>query len=437
MTDLAPYRPSKARPWSRVTAGHLLRRAGFAASEVEIQNALTDGPSATVDRLVNSTDESSRHDELDALGETLALRNDINALRGWWLLRMRHTNRPLHARLAVFWHDHFATSNVKVASTPLMYQQLRTLEQHALGRFADLLGAITRDPAMIVWLDGDSNIKGRPNENFARELFELFTLGVGNYTESDIQEAARAFTGFHQRRGRFQYVERNHDDGEKSLFGKTGRLGGDDIVTITMEHPACSRFIAGKLLREFLAPDPPDHLIASLAATLRQTDFDLSGAMKVILSSEAMFDPRWYRAHIKSPVEYSIGIARSLDLRIGAQRLAGAVADMGQRLLEPPSVKGWDGHRTWLNSATMLVRMNAALTAVSVDDETGFDPGRLRSTHNLQTREAVLRFCEDLTMDGSLPAPLRKRLDSVEGELDSIMRDALSVLMSSPEYQFA
>ncbi len=433
---LAPFVPSRAEPWDRVRAAHLLRRAGFAPGEREIQGAIEAGPAETVARLVESNADTERHNELDELGERIAQQNDIGRLRGWWLLRMRHTARPLHARLGVFWHGHFATSNTKVNSPPLMLRQHRTLERLGAGPLEDLLISMARDPAMIIWLDGNDNVKGRPNENFAREFFELFSLGVGHYTEADIQESARAFTGWHQRSGRFRFVGSEHDGGAKTVLGVTGNLDGADIVQAALARPACSRFIAAKLLREFLCPDPPEDIIEAVAQRLRETDHHIGETLRTVLASRAMFDDRFYRARIKSPVEFALGAVRSLRMSVPAPPLADAVSQMGQRLFEPPSVKGWDGHRAWLNTATMLVRLNLAerVTAVGSDS---LDPAALRNDFDLRTSEEATRFCLDLTLDGRAPVALQRAIAPSGGSLDETMRRALRLLLASPEYQMA
>lgn len=435
MTHLTPYEPGAANPWDRAAAGHLLRRAGFCPSEEEMQRCLADGPRATVERLVGQRDESPRYRELDAVGPALALRDDIHGLRGWWALRLGHTLRPLHGRMALFWHNHFATSNQKVRSAPMMLQQLRTLERYALAPLADLLRAVSRDPAMIVWLDGNENRKGRPNENYARELFELFTLGVGHYSEQDIKESARAFTGWHQQRGQFRLRASEHDGGEKTILGERGAFDGDDVVRIALAQPACPVFLAGKLLREFLCPDPPADCVAALAAELRETGLDLAAALRAFFASQMFFEPRWRRTRIKSPVEFVVGLLRGLELRVGAGPLADALTQMGQALFEPPTVKGWDGHRAWLNSATLLVRMNTAARAV----EPGvLDAGALRSKYQLSDKAAVDRFCEDLMFDGAAPGALAGSLDALDqSELDARLRAGLRLLAMSPEYQLA
>lgn len=431
---LKPFEPRATRPWDRAAAQHLLRRAGFAASEEESRAALDAGPREALNRLVAGRAESERHAELDALGKSLALRDDLAGLRGWWLLRMCHTQRPLHARMTLFWHNHFATSNAKVRNAAMMLQQLRTLEKQALGPFEELLRAISRDAAMIVWLDGKLNTKGRPNENYARELFELFSLGVGNYSERDIKEAARAFTGWHERGGVFHFSEREHDGDSKTIFGATGNWDGDDIVRLALGRPACAAFLATKLLREFLCPTPPAALVEEFAGVLRASSYDIAASVAVLLGSEAMFDPRWYRARIKSPVELAVGVVRSLGIGgFSAAALADFTSQAGQRLLEPPSVKGWDGHRAWLNSATMLVRLNGAARACG----DALPAGELRGKYALDDVAAIEQFCCSLLLDGRVPVAGKEAFPAERDDLDAYLRGVVGALLSCPEYQMA
>lgn len=440
MNPLAPFSPCATRPWDRAAAAHLLRRAGFAPTPTEAGVALDASIAGTVAQLCDpGAPESARCAELDELGETLATRKDIAALRGWWLLRMRHTARPLAARLALLWHNHFATSDAKVRNAALMYGQLRTIERLALGKFDDLCLALARDPAMILWLDNQQNAKARPNENFARELFELFTLGVGNYSERDIREAARAFTGWHERGGAFCFSRGEHDDGEKVVFGQRGRFDGGDIVRLTLAQPACSRFIASKLLREFVCPQPPTELIDATAARLRETGFHIGKTLETLLRSEAFFDPQWRAARIKSPVEFVLGIVRCLDLRVSAELLGQTTSDMGQRLLEPPSVKGWDGHRAWLSTATMLVRISAAAHATTPGGVAGFDPAALRARYAIGVqRDEIAEFCTALAFGGPAPQELQAALAALPDDDPNVLLTAgLRLLLSSPEYQMA
>lgn len=434
-----PFVPAAATPWDRAAATHLLRRAGFAANEGEVRAALVDpgGPAGVVSRHLDLTEdhESARFRELDLIGESIARGGDLGALQAWWLLRMLHTARPLHGRLGVFWHNHFATSNVKVASPVLMLQQLRTIERHALGPLRELLRAIARDPAMIIWLDGDDNINGRPNENFARELFELFTLGVGQYTERDIKEAARAFTGWGQRNGRFVYRDSRHDDDHKEVLGVEGRLQGDDVIDAALAQPACARFIARKMLVEFLTPHPPEPLVEAYAVVLRSNEYHIGASLRALLTSQTMFEPEFRRVRIASPVEFAVGLVRSLELHeITGPELASAVATMGQPLFEPPSVKGWEGHRAWLNTATMLARLNAARDAC---EPTRLQADRLCRKYDVDSAAEARRLALDLMLDGVSPPGAAKVLDDavLPTAPDAALRLALRTLARTPEYQ--
>ncbi len=433
---LATYTPSATAPWNRERAGHLLRRTGFSPSPQELARALDEGPQACVQRLVQDEHESERVLELDDIAPSIANGEEIELLRQWWCLRLKHTRRPLLARMALFWHDHFATSQVKVQDVGLMYRQLRLLESHALGSFDAFLKGIARDPAMVRWLDGNQNVKGRPNENFAREILELFTLGLGNYTERDIQEAARAFTGWHERRGQFAFQARLHDDGEKQVLGVCGQLDGDDVIEAIIGNPACSRFLAGKLLRAFATPDPDPEWIAAFAKYMQSTGYDMMASMHRLLASEAFFDPAHFRTRIKSPVEYVLGIARSLDLKVAGPALARATSDMGQRLLEPPSVDGWETHRGWLDSATMLVRLNYAKRALQ-GNHSGAHLDTLLDHHPLAGKKEIVRFACDLCFDGNEPQSLRTAFEDLKGSKRDMLREALAVALSSPEYQLA
>ncbi len=433
MSILALFSPTADRPWDRGAAAHLLRRAGFAPSPAEVTRVLDEGPRRAAERLVSDTVESNLHDELDTVGSALAVRDDIAALRGWWLLRMCRTARPLHARLALMWHNHFATSNAKVRSAALMLQQLRTIERLGAGPFEQLLLAMARDPAMLVWLDSAANVKGRANENFARELFELFALAPGNYSEQDIREAARAFTGWQQRNGRFYFAKLDHDAGEKVVLGRRGRFRGEDIVQIACAQPACARFLATRLLREFVSPEPDAELVEALADELSANRLDVGQALTVLLSSNAMFDPAHRLRRIKSPVELAVGMVRSLDLKAPAEGLASLTAQSGQRLFEPPSVKGWDGHRAWLNSAAMLVRMNGATRAV----ESTLDADAIVAANDLRDAAAARSYCLHVALGGADHPALAAQLGGIDGSPPEVVRRALLVLLTSPEYQLA
>jgi uncharacterized protein (DUF1800 family) len=277
--------------------------------------------------------------------------------------------------LTLFWHNHFATSNLKVNNAGFMLGQYELMRKHAQGNFRKLLQEMSHDPAMMVWLDTNQSRKGKPNENFARELMELFSLGIGtpekpNYTETDIREAARAFTGWTIASGKAVFNPNLHDDGPKTVLGKTGKFKGADIVHLCLDQKVCPSFIAGKLFRflvsETVAPTP--ELLEPLAAQFRKSDYDFGKLVETVLRSNLFFSPTAYRTRVKSPVDFALGIVRALEGRIGTVVLAATLEGLGQNVFYPPTVKGWDGGTAWLNGQTLLERQNLALALTSTED---------------------------------------------------------------------
>jgi uncharacterized protein (DUF1800 family) len=280
-------------------------------------------------------------------------------LRAWWIGEMVATPSPLTERMTLFWHNHFVSSQQKVRLAELMYRQNVTLRAHALGHFGDLLHAMARDPAMVIYLDSVQNRKGSPNENFAREVMELFTLGEGNYAEQDIKEAARAFTGWSVDRAAGQFVFRPfiHDYGVKTVLGHSGPLDGDDVLDILLAQPQTAELLTRKLWREFVSPQPDEVEVRHIAKLFRESNYDIKVALHALLVSDAFYAADNRGTLVKSPVELVVGTLRQFDLR-PEQPLAFAVAaaGMGQNLFSPPNVKGWPGQDTWINSSTLLAR---------------------------------------------------------------------------------
>src|SRR5450432_4935955 len=227
-------------------------------------------------------------------------------LRGWWVEEMLATPSPLTERMTLFWHNHFVSSQQKVKLAELMYRQNVTLRANALGNFGVLLHAIGRDPAMVIYLDSAQNRKGTPNENFAREVMELFTLGEGNYTEQDVKEAARAFTGWSLDRTSGQFVFRRfiHDDGVKTVLGRTGNLDGDQVLDILLAQPATAEFVTSKLWREFVSPDPDPREVRRIAQLFRSSNYDIKVALRALLTCDAFWAPENRGTLVKSPVEF-------------------------------------------------------------------------------------------------------------------------------------
>jgi uncharacterized protein (DUF1800 family) len=367
----APFQPTAQDPWDLARVAHLHRRAGFGATWAELQRDLRDGPAASVERLLNAPAISEDEGQIiQSLRQGVLSSNDLERLKAWWLYRILYDRDPLREKMTLFWHSHFATSIRKVGSVAAMLDQNDLFRRHALGEFAPLLTAVIGDPAMLLWLDGHVNRREQPNENFAREFLELFTLGPGNYTEADIRQAARAFTGWvRQDDGRFGSTPRfrfdrsGFDDGEKTFLGRTGRWGAEDIVRIVLEQPAAAEFLCRKLYRFFVseAAEPSRELIGPLAVEFRQNHYLVRHVLGVILRSQHFYGQAVRRQRIGSPVEYTAGLVRVLEVPRGEVRLlalAAACDRQGQELFAPPNVRGWVGGRTWLNSTTMLERGN-------------------------------------------------------------------------------
>src|SRR5262249_19045055 len=253
--------------------------------------------------------------------------NSGQQARAWWLYRMLYSPHPLREKLTLFWHNHFATSNAKVNNAGYMLGQYELMRRHALGSFRTLLQEMSRDPAMMVWLDTSQSKKGMPNENYARELMELFSLGIGHYTEQDIREAAKAFTGWEIKDGQGVFNPKQHDDGDKTVLGKTGKFKGEDVVNICLEQKSAPYFICGKLYR-FLVSEttpPTEELLEPLAEGFRKSDYDFGALVKTVLRSNQFFGAAAYRSRVKAPVDFALGIVRALEGKIGTTALAAAL----------------------------------------------------------------------------------------------------------------
>lgn len=419
--------------WSRREATHLLWRTGFGASADEIQQATQDGLDKTIDRLLSPPTESAEFGKADALLRQAAFDSgNIADLKAWWLHRMTASANPLVEKLTLLWHNHFATSNAKVDSVPLMAAQNDLLRRESLGSFRRVLHDIAKDVAMLVWLDSNSNRKRHPNENFAREVMELFSLGVGNYSEHDIQEAARAFTGWHVRDGEFWFNAIQHDTGEKVVFGNRGNFDGGDIVELCLEHPACPRFLAFKLLRQFVEPSPPREHIDALAARIRQHNFEWRPILRGLFSSRLFFAESSRQSIIKSPVELLLGAVRQLKAKPNLQAIARLSAELGQDIFEPPTVKGWDGGRLWISSTTLIQRANFA-TALLKSNQLGSI-----SFAGLRVEDDVNYFVDLLLARDVGPdavAELRQFVNNQPGDAETRFRSLAQFVMQMPEYQ--
>lgn len=373
----------------RDKCAHLLRRFGLGASEAEIDFYLRDGLNGAVDRLL----DDSIDDGFSLTPEAFV--NDKGRLPmpvvvGLWTSRMLMTRRPLHEKMTLFWHDHFATSASKVNVPLMMHQQNETLRKNAVGSFRTLLNEVSKDPAMLFWLDNHENVKGKPNENFAREVMELFTLGIGNYSEKDIQEAARAFTGWTIRRGsanvqkgvgpEFLFRPRLHDDGSKAVLGKNGNLNGEDVLDLLCQMPRTAEYLTHKIWDWFVWANPDESTTAPFAKRFYDSGLDVKSLLKDIMRSSEFYSPKAERAVVKNPVDFCVatlrqlGVGEQVSRRISAttegeiprgvlapaQVALNSMKKMGMWLMYPPDVAGWDNGSSWITSATMVERIGWA-----------------------------------------------------------------------------
>ena len=375
-------------------ARHLLSRTAFGATPAEIHAVEELDHAAAVDRLLGkfhrqagtagpewvNQPPSFLRQQLVAAGKEAApkdkaakeaaeakprqlvqqqIREQGRQLRNWWVEEMLDSDQPLVERMTLFWHNHFTSSMQKVRYAPALYRQNALFRSQALGNFATLLKAVARDPAMLIYLDGVRSVARQPNENFARELLELFTLGEGHYAESDIKEAARAFTGWSMDRdtGHFQIHAERHDDGEKKFLGQTGRFGGDDIIAILLRHPRTAETVVEKLWREFVSLKPDAVEVKRLAAMLRDGGYEMKPVLRAMLLSPAFRDPANRAALIKSPVDLIVGTVHVLGLPVPEKtQLVRMLQGLGQSPFDPPNVKGWAGGESWITTYTLLLR---------------------------------------------------------------------------------
>ena len=293
-----------------------------------------------------------------------------------------------------------------------MWRQYGLFREHGAGRFRDLVERVSRDVAMIRWLDGNANRKGSPNENYARELQELFTLGIGNYTETDIREIARAFTGWGSRHHEFVFNEAFHDTGEKTVHGRSGAFGGDEVVGILTALPACRAFVARKLLRFFSHPEPTEAEVADVAKVLEATRGDIRSALFVMFLSDGFLAEARHRALVKSPLEMLVGALRAVGAESTPLWVHGSLERMGQILFRPPSVKGWPDGPAWLTSASVVERVKAA--------------HRLAGEHPGAAAAVV-----DLALDGAAPERMRAQIEEATGG------ERIALVLASPEFQLA
>lgn len=379
-----------AHAWTAREAEHLLNRAGFGATPAEVAAAVAAGRDATIEGLflppelqvplevpekTTFKDGLARPDEMDRddarrMSRRLD-RDQLNQYTSWWFDTMQSGADPLRDRMTLFWHGYFTSSQRDVRSSYQMIQQNQLLRANALGSFEELLFGIAKDPAMLEYLDNDENKKGNPNENFAREVMELFTLGEGHYTEDDIKEAARAFTGWRSRRGEFREQTRQHDTGKKTILGETGRFDGDDVLEMLLRQDECGPHVAGRLLAYLEGVEPSPERKAHYGALLAAADYDVGTLLRELFRDPHFYSDAVVGQRVAGPIDHLVGMSRRLELDPPDIWLTYGTELLGQELFNPPNVKGWPGGMAWITTASFMHRGNLAgilLGTVEVGD---------------------------------------------------------------------
>jgi uncharacterized protein (DUF1800 family) len=487
-TSIAPIRPAA---FDDAKARHLLSRAGFGGTPQQITTLQKMGLDKAVDYLVDyqaiditelpkpeydaeilhpRTDEEKRIIASAATGDQAARdkiradflrrqaldRGQMNRLEQWWLARFVATPRPLEEKLVLLWHGHFASNHRTVHDSFLMLKQNALFRKHANGNFADMALAIIRDPAMLKFLNNDSNRKGHPNENLARELMELFTLGVGNYSEGDIKEGARALTGYGVEDNDFQFRPFVHDGGTKEILGQRGTFDGEGFVRVLLARADCPLFVCYKLYKHFVGDidEKPtaaqEAVIRQLARVLVDNRYELKPVLKAMFKCEHFYDAAVVGNQIKSPAQFVAGTTRVLSTPPrDLNALSDAMAMMGQKLFDPPSVAGWYGGRNWINTSTLFVRQNLAAYLITgklpFDDgwsaeEMDYDPTFLIEGLPERTPEAVVARLMVTLIGASAPPERSEQLITfLKGRGREIKRDTLIALLllitAMPEFQ--
>ena len=491
--------PLSSEKWNYGTAAHLLNRAAFGGTPAEIETARGKGLRTMIRDLVDVSSDFADvpppawahpgRNIREVRMQVRALKNEpaerkeklreihdmegenILDLRHWWLERMLTSPAPLLEKMTLFWHGHFATSVQKVRDGYWMWLQNDTLRRNALGNFATLTKKMSRDPAMMIYLDLQKSRKEHPNENWARELMELFTVGIDDYTEQEIRESARAFTGYrvNMRTQQFRFAPFQHDASSKTFMGQSGPLNGDDIIDTLMKKPACAQFIGRKIWRYFVEDDPSPETVDAVASRLRAQNYEIRPVLREILSSAEFYSDRVIRSQIKSPVQFLIQTAKLLETPLPSPIVAqNSMRQMGQILFAPPNVKGWDGGKTWISTSTLLFRYNFANYLINGDEMLSApDPGKQKAPD--------LGFRRGLALDADIrrdpievskliPAELRKKPQELVAHLsnrlfqakaaakevdafvqylearnpdtgDETMRGLLHLMMSTPQFQ--
>jgi uncharacterized protein (DUF1800 family) len=468
---LQPFVPTDENPFDSVKAAHLLNRAGFGGTIDEVRKVLELGPAGAVDWLLDFPDQNAEEqgtdvpnltavdgypatfkelrksvegktpEQIKALRQKARMANGdaVRATINWWLRRMTDGPHPLQEKLTFFWHGHFVTSDKDERSATLMWKQNELLRKMAVGNFRTFVKAVARDPAMLDYLNNSQNRKAHPNENFAREVMELFTLGIGNYTEDDVKQGARAFTGWAHDGDDYVFRKFDHDEGTKYFMGYHGNFNGDDIIDIILSQNVCAKFVGTKLFRFFAYEEIDDTLADAIGNEFRGGKYELRPLIKTILNSAAFYSPEAIGSQIKCPVQLVLGTVRQMNLIMPAENaILGPLSQMGQVPFAPPNVRGWPGGRMWINTSTLFVRYNTGYRLLD-----GQLPRVDKSHLSDETKDAtdansVVDYWVNRLIQRPITAEKRQVLiDALGGDLnrEANVRKMLQLIMSMPDYQ--
>jgi len=466
---------------------HLLRRAGFGATRDELEEYAAQGYEATVEELLHPENAPEALPDDDLIRRYHVDENSLMLLEScqtYWLYRMINTRRPLEEKLALFWHSLFATGYTKLNQPKAILDQIEMFRRHGLGSFRDLLVRVSRDPAMIFWLDNKDNHKDAVNENYGREILELFSMGVGNYTEDDVRQCSRSFTGWSMRNAslhatrvardsvwpygrldwQFEYLDGQHDSGEKTFLGESGDFNGEQVIDIICRQPATGTFVARHLYNFFVADEPQvpawetvpprdPEAIDTLAKAFADFDYEIRSVLRVLFNSDFFKSATF--ARVKCPAELVAGTARLAGTHrfpeVNDVELALQTGYMGQQLLDPPSVEGWHTGAEWLNTASLVSRVNFAVQQFADVSSPGVRSiiDRVKGLGSTISPERLVDACLDLIGPVAVSEATRRelvdnaasagevRLDADGDASAERIRSVLQLIVATREYEFA
>lgn len=459
---------ASAQEWSREDAAHLLRRAGFGGTAQQIDTLHSYGRTAAVEYLIGGTVPTGKQpvfakvelpafkmaelpkDPKERIRES---RMEIARMRNWWLDRMVRTDRPLDEKMVLFWHGLFCSGVREVRQGEFMVTQNELFHTHAMGNYKKLTAQVIRDPAMLLYLNAEQNVKGKPNENLARELMELFTMGEGNgYTEKDIAEVARSLTGamVNRRAGEYAFLRFRHDEGKKTIFGQTGDYTPSEIVDLIFSRPQPAQYLARRLWVNFVSPEPSPAELEPIVQAIRKNEYDLKPALRAIFTSPAFYSERAKFSLIRSPVELMVGTCRTLNVTPGPatqRQMVQAMDQMGQELFQPPNVRGWPGGEAWITSATLYTRYNTCSSLATGQSRDTRSPDVLAMFPKLKQGMKCGELV-DAAIATIMQRPLHEKkraalieaagpqmLVSSDRNTETRVRQVIALIMSTPEYQ--